>query len=43
MSKDDDQPVQCWRIEPGTPCDWHTCRQPERLACGDTGTDPAEQ
>lgn len=42
VSEDDDQPVQCWHIEPSTPCDWHTCRQPERLARGDLGTDPAE-
>jgi hypothetical protein len=21
-------PVQCWHTEPGTPCDWNTCRQP---------------
>jgi hypothetical protein len=32
--------VQCWHIEPGTPCDWDICRQPERLAAGDYGTDP---
>ena len=42
--EDDDGPqVQCWHIEPGTPCDWHTCRQPERLAAGDAGTDPARR
>ncbi|MFC8491795.1 DUF6221 family protein [Streptomyces sp. NPDC057235] len=35
MSKDDDRSVQCWHTEPGTPCDWHTCRQPERLARSD--------
>lgn len=38
----DDPPVQCWHIEPNTPCDWNICRQPERLAAGDRGTDPAE-
>ncbi|MFD0074267.1 hypothetical protein ACFVIY_17720 [Streptomyces sp. NPDC127166] len=43
MSEDDDQQVQCWHIEPGTPCDWDNCRQPERLADGDVGTDPAEK
>lgn len=37
----DDEPVQCWHTEPGTPCDWNVCRQPERLATGDHGTDPA--
>lgn len=37
----DDPPVQCWHTEPGTPCDWNICRQPERLAAGDHGTDPA--
>lgn len=37
----DDPPVQCWHTEPGTPCDWDVCRQPERLAAGDRGTDPA--
>lgn len=21
--------VQCWHTEPGTPCDWNVCRQPE--------------
>lgn len=35
--------VQCWHIEPGTPCDWDICRQPERLAAGDRGTDPGTQ
>ncbi|TXS36937.1 hypothetical protein [Streptomyces sp. OR43] len=34
--------VQCWHTEPGTPCDWDACRQPERLAAGDAGTDPLE-
>ena len=38
---DDDPPVQCWHIEPDTPCDWDICRQPERLAAGDRGIDPA--
>jgi hypothetical protein len=38
----DDPPVQCWHTEPHTPCDWNVCRQPERLAAGDYGTDPAE-
>lgn len=37
----DDPPVQCWHTEPGSPCDWDICRQPERLAAGDRGTDPA--
>lgn len=37
----DDPPVQCWHYEPGTPCDWDVCRQPERLAAGDRGVDPA--
>ncbi|WP_157876678.1 hypothetical protein [Streptomyces graminilatus] len=39
--EDDEQQVQCWHIEPGTPCDWNICRQPERLAAGDRGIDPA--
>jgi hypothetical protein len=39
--EDDDEQVQCWHIEPGTPCDWDVCNQPERLARGDYGTDPA--
>lgn len=30
-----------WHTEPGSPCDWNVCRQPERLAAGDMGTDPA--
>jgi hypothetical protein len=38
---DDYEQVQCWHIEPGTPCDWNICRQPERLAAGDIGIDPA--
>jgi hypothetical protein len=33
-------PVQCWHTEAGTPCDSDVCRQPDRLADGDTGTDP---
>ncbi|MCM1972314.1 hypothetical protein [Streptomyces sp. G1] len=37
----DDPPVQCWHTEGGSPCDWNVCRQPGRLAAGDTGTDPA--
>jgi hypothetical protein len=37
---DGEQPP-CWHTEPGTPCDWDACRQPERLANGDRGTDPA--
>lgn len=37
----EDDSVACWHIEPGTPCDWNICRQPERLARGDNGTDPA--
>lgn len=39
----DDQPVQCWHYEPDSPCDWDICRQPERLAAGDRGTDPARR
>lgn len=39
--QDDDPPVQCWHYEPDSPCDWDICRQPERLAAGDRGTDPA--
>lgn len=42
MSPDDDPPVQCWHTEPGSPCDWNICRQPERLTAGDRGVDPAE-
>jgi len=38
----DDQPP-CWHTEPTTPCDWDICRQPERLARGDRGTDPSRQ
>jgi hypothetical protein len=38
---DDEDQVQCWHIEPDTSCDWNVCRQPERLARGDYGTDPA--
>lgn len=34
-------PVECWHTEPDSPCDWDVCRQPERLAAGDRGTDPA--
>ena len=41
MPEPDDPPVQCWHTEPDTPCDWNVCRQPERLAAGDRGTDPA--
>lgn len=41
LSPDDDPPVQCWHYEPGSPCDWDVCRQPERLAAGDRGVDPA--
>ncbi len=40
---DDDPP--CWHTEPGTPCDYDVCLQPERLARGDQGqgpTDPAD-
>ncbi len=37
---DEDDQVQCWHTEPTTPCDWNVCRQPERLAAGDRGTDP---
>lgn len=40
---DDEDGVQCRHIEPGTPCDWNVCRQPERLAAGDRGDDPARQ
>lgn len=39
----DNPPAQCWHTEPGTPCDWNICRQPERLAAGDRGIDPAEE
>lgn len=39
----DDPPVQCWHTEPDSPCDWDVCRQPERLAAGDCGTDPARK
>jgi hypothetical protein len=39
----DDPPVQCWHTEADTPCDWDVCKQPERLAAGDYGTDPREQ
>ncbi|MFJ4515245.1 hypothetical protein [Streptomyces sp. NPDC088816] len=42
QATDDDPPVQCWHTEYGSPCDWDVCRQPERLAAGDRGTDPAE-
>lgn len=35
-------PVQCWHTEPGSPCDWDACRQPDRLASGDAGSDPAD-
>lgn len=35
-----DEEVKCWHIEPGTPCDWNVCNQPERLARGDVGVDP---
>lgn len=38
----DDEPP-CWHTEPTTPCDWDICRQPERLAQGDCGTDPGRQ
>jgi hypothetical protein len=41
--QDGDAPVQCWHTEPGTPCDRDVCRQPERLAAGDRGTDPATE
>lgn len=37
---EDDPPVQCWHTEADTPCDWNVCKQPERLAAGDNGTDP---
>ncbi|WP_405960810.1 hypothetical protein OG235_27995 [Streptomyces sp. NBC_00024] len=40
---EDNPPVQCWHTEPSTPCDWDVCRQPERLAAGDRGTDPARE
>jgi hypothetical protein len=39
---EDNPPVQCWHTEPSSPCDWNICRQPERLAAGDRGTDPAD-
>ncbi|MGW0786477.1 hypothetical protein [Streptomyces sp. NPDC002913] len=38
----DEQEVQCWHIEADTICDWNICRQPERLAAGDAGTDPLD-
>lgn len=41
--EDDDPPVECWHTEPDTPCDWDVCRQPERLAAGDRGIDPARK
>ncbi|MDX2513845.1 hypothetical protein PV355_01520 [Streptomyces stelliscabiei] len=41
--EEDNPPVQCWHTEPDTPCDWDVCRQPERLAAGDRGTDPARK
>lgn len=34
--------VQCWHIEAGSGCDWDRCAQPDRLAAGDAGQDPAE-
>lgn len=37
---DADEPP-CWHTEPGSPCDWDVCKQPERLARGDRGVDPA--
>ncbi|HEY9375240.1 hypothetical protein [Streptomyces sp.] len=37
----DDPPVKCWHTEADSPCDWDVCRQPERLAVGDRGIDPA--
>lgn len=38
----DDEPVgpPCDHMEPGTPCDWDRCAQPERLARGDAGSTP---
>lgn len=41
LDDEDDPQVQCWHTEANTPCDWNICRQPERLAAGDYGTDPA--
>ncbi|WP_328934171.1 MULTISPECIES: hypothetical protein [unclassified Streptomyces] len=38
---DDAVAPTCWHTEPGSPCDWDRCHQPERLAAGDPGTDPA--
>lgn len=38
---DDAVAPTCWHTEPGSPCDWDRCRQPDRLAAGDPGTDPA--
>lgn len=35
--------VRCWHTEPDSPCDWNVCRQPERLAAGDRGVDPAHR
>lgn len=39
--REDNPPVECRHTEPGSPCDWNICRQPERLTAGDRGTDPA--
>jgi hypothetical protein len=41
MNEEDE--VHCWHIEPGSPCDWDVCHQPERLEQGDYGTDPAAE
>jgi hypothetical protein len=38
---DDAVAPTCWHTEPGSPCDWDRCHQPERLAAGDQGVDPA--
>ncbi|MFG2372583.1 DUF6085 family protein [Streptomyces sp. NPDC048504] len=38
---DDAVAPTCWHTEADSPCDWDVCRQPERLAASDPGTDPA--
>ncbi|MGI3198481.1 hypothetical protein ACRJ4B_16000 [Streptomyces sp. GTA36] len=40
---DDDPPAQCWHTEPGSPCDWDVCRQPNRPATEGRRTGPAER
>lgn len=43
MPEEADPPARCWHTEADSPCDWDVCRQPERLAAGDRGTDPARK